>query len=123
MVTQLAVAAVKGLDGLGAMRPDGPFLRAWLNQGRGGDASYHAVAADYEPADPGLAAWARDGTMDRIFGRAGNDLVVPTLGVYDGNGAGCFPIAEPLVLAEGVHHNGFFASAAARDKLLEWLPG
>jgi hypothetical protein len=111
------------LDGLGAMRPGGPFLREWLNQGRGGDASDHAVAADYEPADPGLAAWAKDGIMDRIFGRAGNDLVVPTLGVYDGNGSGCFPIAEPLVLAEGVHHNGFFASAAARDKLLEWLPG
>lgn len=123
VVKQLAVGAVKGLDGLGAMRPGGPFLREWLNQGRGGDASYHAVAADYEPADPGLAAWVKDGIMDRIFGRAGNDLVVPTLGVYHGNGSGCFPIAEPLVLADGVHHNGFFASAAARDKLLEWLPG
>jgi hypothetical protein len=80
------------------MRPDGPFLREWLNQGRGRD-----HGPDLRPRRQ----------------RPGG----PTLGVYDGNGAGCFPIAEPLVLAEGVHHNGFFASAAARDKLLEWLPG
>ena len=123
VVKQLAVGAVKGLDGLAAMRPDGPFLSEWLNRGDGGAARYHAIASDYEPLDPGLAAWARDGIMDWIFGRAGNDLVVPTDGVYDSNGAGGFPVAEPLVLDEGVHHNGFFANRTVQDRLLTWLLG
>jgi hypothetical protein len=122
VVKQLAVGAVKGLEGLQAMRPGGPFLRDWLNRSPKGHVRYRAIASDYEPDDPGLLAWAKDGLMDRIFGRAGNDLVVPTLGVYDRNGSGCFPIADRLVLTRGgIQHNGFFASAAVRDKLLDWL--
>lgn len=123
VVKQLAVGAVGGLEGLAAMRPGSPFLRDRLNRGARGEVRYRAIASDYEPSDPGLLAWAKDGLMDRIFGRAQNDLVVPTLGVYDDNGSGCFPIQEPLVLVDaGIPHNGFFASGAARDQLLEWLP-
>ena len=123
VVKQLAVGAVGGLEGLQAMRPGNPFLRDRLNRGSRGEVRYRAIASDYEPSDPGLLAWAKDGLMDRIFGRAQNDLVVPTLGVYDDNGSGCFPIQEPLVLVDaGIPHNGFFASGAARDQLLEWLP-
>jgi Caspase domain len=119
----LAVGALKGLDGLAAMVPDGDYQR-WLNRGPApGETSYQALAADYEPTIPGFADFARDWVMDTVFARIGNDLVVPTDGVYSPNGAGGFPIDERHVFlaADGVTHTTFFSHPATQDRLLAWL--
>jgi hypothetical protein len=60
--------------------------------------------------------------MDAIF-EAENDLVVPTVGVYEKNGSGFFPIDEKHVFSarDGIAHTRFFADRTAREKILDWL--
>ena len=122
VVKQLAVGSLAGLDGLAAMRPGGEFQR-WLNDGGGPGAEYFALASNYEPTQPGLLAFARDAAMDRIFGDAGNDLVVPTEGVHAANGSGCFPIErlESFDTTAGIHHSAYFADARASELIRSWL--
>lgn len=119
---QIAVAAVKGLEGLQSMLPGGPFLHE-LNTGSADDKRYFALASNYEPTNQGLLMFVKDRLMDRIFKEKENDLVVPTAGVYDSNGSGFFPITDRYVFpsGEGVPHNGYFANATARSKILQWL--
>ncbi len=118
----LAVGALHGLPGLQAMNPRGAFL-ANFNHGAAGQDRYFALASNYEPKDPGLRAWAVNRLVDRVFQNAGNDLVVPTLGVYDANGSGYFPIANPVVFgpARGVWHGGFFSEPDTQQAILKWL--
>jgi len=119
----LAVGAMKGLDGLQAMVPDGTFQK-WLNAGPAPQGTtYCALAADYEPSAPALKSFLTDGVMDTIFRALGNDLVVPTDGVFAKNGAGLFPIESRHVFAkeEGVVHTKFFANRTTQEKLLTWL--
>ncbi|MDA0181904.1 caspase family protein [Solirubrobacter phytolaccae] len=119
----VAVGAMKGLDGLRSMVPDGEFQR-WLNAGpKPQGTTYCALAADYEPTSPALRGFIADAVMDTIFKQLGNDLVVPTDGVYAANGAASFPIADRHVFAKdaGVVHTNFFANRTAQDKLLTWL--
>lgn len=124
VVKHLAVGALSGLPGLTSMTPGGPYL-AELNQPSTGGTFYRALAADYEPANAGLQALVRirDAVTDRVFSDAGNDLVVPSAGVYDANGASGFPIDARHTYAaeEGVQHSGFFRHADARRRLLAWL--
>ena len=84
---------------------------------------YCALAADYEPANGGLMSLVRDGLADLVFGKAGNDLVVPTAGVWDEHGGSGFPIAERKVYPAdaAIQHSGYFRDAAARRELLDWL--
>lgn len=119
--------ALKALDGLRAMDPAGEVLRT-LNQGGPSTATYYAVAANYEPTDPGLkglVSRARDAVVDRIFEGAANDLVVPELGVYDRNGGGGFPIASDRCLqlpdSAGVMHTGMFGHPEVARRLDQWL--
>ncbi len=122
---QLAVGALKGLDGLQSMRPGGDFQH-WLNDAaRQGDTRYFALGADFKPTQPGFAAWVKDRLMGRIFG-AENDLVVPTASVYaDSDGDGTDLVAEAdrhIFPAEAaISHTGFFQHPAAQEKLLTWL--
>jgi caspase domain-containing protein len=121
----LAVGAMKGLDGLASMVPDGDFQK-WLNAGPAPvGTTYCALAADYEPTIPALADFARDWVMDKVFAKLGNDLVVPTDGVFAENGAGLFPIDDRHVFAkeDGVAHTRFFADRTTQDKLVSWLDG
>jgi len=122
VVKQLAVGALGGLDGLQAMRPSSPFLAA-LNEGPAGEAAYFALTANFEPASAGLRAFLRDRLMDRVFRDVPNDLVVPTGGVWETNGSGCFPIDDrhEFATADAVHHSGFFAHRQARERILGWL--
>lgn len=64
--------------------------------------------------------------MDLIF-KEPNDLVVPTLGVYEHNGDPMFPITEGSRLdlgdADGVHHGNFFGNTKVVDQLRDWLTG
>jgi hypothetical protein len=120
--------ALKGLQGLASMQPDGEFLKK-LNQGAPAGRGYYAIAADYEPTDPGLRALVAgsvaDGVLDRVFEGMGNDLVVPESGVYSANGSGAFPIPDERLLRvkndAGVIHTTFFGYAPAWRKVAEWL--
>jgi hypothetical protein len=120
--------ALRGLDGLSAMSPQGDFLRT-LNQGAPAGVTYAAIAADFEPTDQGLRSLitgsVADGVADRVFQEVANDLVVPEPGVYGANGNAAFPIADGNLLtvpaAAGVVHTTLFAHAETNAKLLEWL--
>jgi|HubBroStandDraft_3_1064219.scaffolds.fasta_scaffold22654_2 hypothetical protein len=118
----LAVGVLAGLPGLQSMNPGGAFL-ADFNRGRKGDDRYFALASNFDPQDPGLKAWAVNRLLDRIFQHAGNDLVVPTAGVYDRNGSDYFPIADRLVFTpdRGIWHGGFFSEPDAQRSILHWL--
>jgi hypothetical protein len=120
---QLAVGAVKGLPGLESMLPGGPFLKDWLNRGPRGAELYYAIASDYEPTQPGLAAWAKNRLMDQVFEHAENDLVVPTQGVYEGNGSPLFPIADHYVFppTAGIQHGGYFPNHQTQQQIMSWL--
>lgn len=126
VVKQLAVGAMKGLDGLQAMNPGGDYLKDTLNTGRSIGAAYYAIASDFEPTEKKWKPWAKDRLMDKVF-REPNDLVVPSLGVHEANGGGMFPIDSErrLMLGhpEGVHHGSFFGHPLVIAKLHEWLPG
>lgn len=125
VLKQLAVGAFGGLDGIMSMNPSGPYLTAF-NDTPGSTATYRAVAANYDPVrGSSLARIARNGATDIVFSQVDNDLVVPTNGVFEVDGAKGFPVADPLVLpAEvGVDHGSYFSRPEVCGKLLEWLPG
>jgi hypothetical protein len=121
VVKQLAVGAMKGLEGLQSMLPRGPYLTK-LNAGPKLATHYSALASNFEPKDGGLKDYVKDILLDGIF-RTDNDLVVPTAGVWDYNGSGQFPIAKHHVFSEtdGIQHGGFFSNPLAREKILHWL--
>lgn len=119
---------LNGLSGLAAMRPSGDLLST-LNQGASVRGDYYAIAADFEPAGDStkllVAGKVADHVVDRVFLGAANDLVVPELGVYDGNGSGSFPIPQERLLripaSAGVIHTTVFGYPQTGDKLLHWL--
>lgn len=120
IVKQLAAGAISGLDGLQSMVPEGSFLSGL--PGGNPATQYFAMASNYEPGDPGLASF-KDAVLDDIFD-APNDLVVPTLGVYDlGEARGSFPVGTPheFVGTDGVDHSSFVRNQAAVAPILNWL--
>jgi hypothetical protein len=124
----LGHAALRDLDGLGAMCPGGGALAA-LSAGAPGT-EYFGIHADFEPGDE-LAARLRAGDllMDAVFPEA-NDLVVPSGGVClrdpaAGVVAAGFPIPDERTLTfaaeRAVWHCSLFAQPETRTKLVEWL--
>ncbi len=124
VVKQLAVGALKGLEGLASMDPSGNYVNNLLNKGPASSALYRAIAANFEPTEPKFKPWAKDKLMDQIF-KEQNDLVVPTKGVFEENGDEMFPIEAPnrleLGAGEGVHHGSFFSNAKVVNQLSDWL--
>ena len=130
LITLLKVighGGLKGLDGLASMNPTGKFLST-LNGAGGQPGEYFAIAANYEPTDRGLRALvsgAADGVADQVFGNAGNDLVVPTDGVFAKNGNARFPVPTDRLLrfdaADGVMHTSVFEQPRSAQRLLQWL--
>jgi pimeloyl-ACP methyl ester carboxylesterase len=123
VVKQLAVGSLKGLEGLQSMNPKGAYLGR-LNAAVTSKRDYFALASDYEPRDAGLKMFVANRLIDRVFNRKGNDLVVPTEGVYADNGATpLFPIKthHAFTQADGVMHTRFFGMAVTQEKILEWL--
>lgn len=122
--------ALKGLEGLASMRPDGRFLAA-LNVGKPTGVEYYGIAADYEPRADGLKALVAgkvaDTVIDRVFQQVPNDLVVPEPGVYSKNGSGAFPIPAERLLrlpsGEGVIHTTMFGHPQTSAMLARWLTG
>jgi hypothetical protein len=121
VIKMIAVGGLQGLDGLTSMTPGGRFLTD-LNAGGGSEASYHALASDYEPPERGLKEWATDQLMDPLF-KTGNDLVVPADGVWSQNGSPQFPIEQREVFetAAGVAHTGFFGKPRTQAAIAGWL--
>ncbi|GLY18497.1 hypothetical protein Kisp01_55110 [Kineosporia sp. NBRC 101677] len=128
VLKHLALGAVRGLDGLAAMDPAGAYLRERLNRPLPPDAGapevLHAITSDYDPpANSPLARVSRNGLTDLVFGRDGNDLVVPTHGVYRLDGVPGFPVPDPLLLQShaGVDHTTYFTDPAVGERLAAWL--
>jgi pimeloyl-ACP methyl ester carboxylesterase len=123
VVKMIGNSALEGLPGLAAMDPTGPFL-ASMNQGAATSAQYFGIASNYEPGG-GLAAMVKDGLIDRVFGDAANDLVVPTVGVYSGSDDPAFPIPSDRVLefdtSRAISHSDYFSRAETSAALLGWL--
>ncbi len=119
--------ALKGLAGLQAMNPNGPFLKRFKQAARH-NAEYYAVAANYEPTDPGLRGLlsrGKDLVADHVFGGAGNDLVVPEAGVYAADDFDGFPIPTERLLrlpsSAGVMHTDMFGHPDVVQRLRAWL--
>ncbi len=122
VVKQLAVGAAGGLPGLTAMAPDSAFLKA-LNGAPKAEATYRALAADFEPApDSGLASYAADTLQDLIL-RGKNDLMVPTASVYEVEGSKNFPIQDRHVFqpADAVSHQALVRHPGSVERLRAWL--
>lgn len=124
----LAHGGLPGLPGLHSMLPKGPYL-SQLNPGVAGHTRYHAIAANFTPADPNLLARftksVGNALLDRIFNED-NDGVVPTGGAFElGVPGGAFPIPrERRLLLEKdaqVHHCNFFANPAVNRQIANWL--
>lgn len=126
VVKELAVGALKGLEGLQSMNPSGDYVVQYLNKGTASDTIYRSIASDFDPTKPEFKSWAKDKLMDCIF-KEENDLVVPTKGVYEKNGDAMFPIEAvnrlDLLRVEGVHHGSFFGNRRVVEKLNSWLSG
>ncbi|SHN35569.1 DUF7379 domain-containing protein [Cryptosporangium aurantiacum] len=126
LVKQVATGVFNGLAGLTAMDPGNPAVASAnalpLGGGLGGAAGVaRAIASDYSPGAGDLRFKALNALVDPFFG-AGNDLVVPTQGVFE---AGDYRVTAPFVvpLPNTVVHTAFFSDARVRAKLGEWLPG
>jgi pimeloyl-ACP methyl ester carboxylesterase len=122
----IAHGAIRALDGPAAMNPGGTFLKN-LNAGTS-KSNYYAIAADYTPTDENLKRFLTgtvNAVADRVFANDPNDLVVPTIGVFDKNGAAGFPVSASQVFrfpaAEGVMHTRYFSSPKTCQNLLKWL--
>jgi len=120
-VEHLAVHTLDGLPGLTAMRPGNEWLTTLNSAARPGSPVVHAITSDYEPtAAAGARMRAFDLIEDAIFDGAGNDLVVPAVGVHT---AGRYVIENYLSFtpAESVSHFGYFFNSQVRDLLLATL--
>lgn len=126
VIKQLAVGAMKGLNGLMSMRPGGPFLADTLNQPVPHDVTYRAITSNFEPGVDTPMRWVlADMGIDQIFDQDANDLVVPTTGVYAHNGATAFPISAPVEFPSqsAVHHSAYFAHPTVTTAMNNWLTG
>jgi len=119
----IAVHALKGLDGVQSMVPEGDFLKG-LAAMSGTAEQQFALASDYEPSEPGLKAFVTDALID-AFQKEANDMLVPTESPYEGSRLAPFPIGEGNRLvfdrAQGVKHSGYIRNPKARAKIAGWL--
>lgn len=122
VVKQLAAGAIAGLDGLQSMHPRGSYLR---DLGGGStDVQYFGLASNFEPGRDGHMGF-KDFVIDTIFTPGvDNDLVVPTLGVYDlGAPKGSFPLADyhAYPASDSVDHSAYISQATAVPLITAWL--
>lgn len=122
VVKNIAAGAVNGLVGLQSMHPTGNYLRD-LNGGNP-ETRFFGLASNFEPGPGGGMAF-KDRIIDTIFGSdVANDLVVPTLGVYDlGSSKGSFPLTDYHVFPtdQSVDHSAYIAKDQSRQLISTWL--
>jgi pimeloyl-ACP methyl ester carboxylesterase len=125
VVKQLAVAALKGLDGVQSMLPGGPYLNE-LAAAIPANPNYFALASNFTPA-AGSSVLLRiaNRVVDKAFESAKNDLVVPTDGVFEFGAGGLIPAARLHVFDSAADeppvHTRFFGKEDTRKKILSWL--
>jgi len=123
VVKQLAVATLKGLDGLQSMLPGGPFLQQ-LTAAIPQNPNYFALSSNYEPgSDSPTSIRIADGVLDKVF-KQSNDLVVPTDGVYKFGSGSLIPTARLHVFDGNDQppvHTQFFTRDRTRQSILQWL--
>jgi pimeloyl-ACP methyl ester carboxylesterase len=119
VVKQVAVGALSGLTGLASMDPSCASL-ARLNAMNWTTPSVHAITSDYQPeAGASLARNTLNAIVDALFAEAGNDLVVPTLGMAT---AGTFVVDTPFVATSPtVTHSGYFSDTAVQAEIRRCL--
>ncbi|MPZ51530.1 MAG: hypothetical protein GEU79_02150 [Acidimicrobiia bacterium] len=120
-------AGLRGLSGLASMNPSGDYLRG-LDPDARGSSLYRAMTSNFEPGGPlvrTIGVRAKDLTFDRVFEDEANDLIVPTLGVYQGTDGTVFPLDDILEFSrdDRVQHSGFFSHPKAVAQLETWLQG
>lgn len=124
IVKLLAYAAGTKLPGIAAMGPQkGSYIAKLLNRGGKASKLYAAASADYTP-DPKKDNAFFNGRfanyiLDRVFGGAANDLIVPEAGVYTTNGHKAFPIENVLSFGteDRVWHTDFFRQPRTLDHI------
>ena len=126
VVKIIAKYGLVGIPGLAAMDSEGDFLSSFNAAEL--PAEQFAVAADYTPSGGWRAMTLKsveNVVVDRVFGSAANDLVVPTAGVYEGDDAMVIPEHRRLVLprARGVYHGSFFGQRDVATQIASWLTG
>ncbi|MBK8461334.1 MAG: hypothetical protein IPL43_15120 [Micropruina sp.] len=126
VVKVIAKYGVSGIPGLAAMDTDGDFLAAF--NAAPVSAEQYAISADYSPSGALLALTLKSAEnllVDKVFGDAANDLVVPTAGVYEGSGAVDIPEERRLVLTKlrAIYHGTFFGEQDVAEKISGWLTG
>lgn len=119
---------VNTLPGLQVMHPQGASLQR-INNSSQSDIEYYTLGSNFTPDDPAwikrLCLQAGDSLMDKIF-QSENDLVVPTLGTYQGgHNSAAFPIPPERRHVYGkedrIHHCNFFAQVDVRARIFAWL--
>jgi hypothetical protein len=123
LVRSIAVETAKNLEGLDAMAPGSDFLTLLNKKPPSGEFRYRAIVSDFEPTDPGLAAWLDDTSRDFLFEGAANDMMV-SIDSMTGKGlTGCFPIVEPSAFlpTDSIEHANYFGQPRTSEALLAWL--
>ena len=113
-------AGLVALDGLAAQNPRGEFLQT-LNQWEPSVEGRYSIASNYEPQG-NFALYIADNAVDKVFGQADNDIVVPTDGVSKVGGSE-LPVDRILRLdaSKQVWHGDFFGNDEVRSALVNWL--
>lgn len=125
VVKQLAVATLKGLDGLQSMLPKGAYLND-LDTAIPANPSYFALASNFTPAgNAPVMLRVANRVIDKVFESAKNDLVVPTAGVSEFGAGGLFPAERLHVFDDAAGgapvHTRFFGLDDTRKRILNWL--
>jgi hypothetical protein len=125
VVKVIGHAGLKSLDGLAAMKP-GSALLTTLDQSPIPGCTVYGIGGDFEPGGAGLGAafcTAADSLIDRVFGNAANDLVVPTDGMRAWGGGIQIPDDRFCAFSpdRGVIHTRYFGQAETSASLLQWL--
>ncbi len=124
VVKIIAKYGLTAIPGLAAMDSAGEFLAGFNTTEL--PTEQYGIAADFSPSG-GWKAMAMKNVenvvVDRVFGTAANDLVVPTAGVYEGGDAISIPENRRLVLPRerGVYHGSFFGQPDVAKQIAGWL--
>lgn len=122
VVKQVATGALRGLDGLEAMDPAAQSLVTLNAAPMDPTTKVAAITSDYDSAGATVAARALDFMADRLFGTE-NDLVVPTVGVYE---AGSYVVDDRLDLSgksPSLAHTGLLGDSRVHGWLADRLTG
>ena len=126
VVKIIAKYGLVGIPGLAAMDSEGAFLKGFNAAEL--PVEQYGIAADFTPSGGWRAMTMKNVEnvmVDRVFGSAPNDLVVPTAGVYEGDDAMRIREDRRLVLpkARGVYHGSFFGQRDVATRIAGWLTG